>query len=216
MSNPPTIPDEARRKRIDRGAKYRRRARRSTYTLLHGDHADVYYDIAEVLMGRCEGDEFYMAASKAEIDGLRAQHVPEIKQIIADRGITRLAFIEPDGAAAVGVLPALLLIAEACDVPVCIVRPHKRLLAARVKGMPLERGERVLLIHDVVTTGSSLVQAALCVNDCGARAADAFVVYDRSQGTAAEALKKHGITLHCFGEDWQPGDDFEATCALMH
>ncbi len=65
----------------------------------------------------------------------------------------------------------------------------------QVEGPPLEHGMRVALVDDVVTTGSSLVQARDALRDeAGVKVTDAIVVIDREEG-GREILAKNGIRL---------------------
>lgn len=59
---------------------------------------------------------------------------------------------------------------------------------------PLKKGEKVLLIDDVATTGGSLVRAVKALRKKGAIVSKAVVVVDREEG-AAEALQKANVTF---------------------
>jgi orotate phosphoribosyltransferase len=57
-----------------------------------------------------------------------------------------------------------------------------------------QRGDQVLLVEDVTTTGGSILQSALALEDLGLRVQNAVVFLDRDQG-ARETLFAQGIVL---------------------
>jgi orotate phosphoribosyltransferase len=57
-----------------------------------------------------------------------------------------------------------------------------------------QRGDQVLLVEDVTTTGGSILQSALALEALGLRVQNAVVFLDRDQG-ACEALFAQGIVL---------------------
>ncbi len=65
----------------------------------------------------------------------------------------------------------------------------------RVEGV-LISGDKVLLVDDLVTTGRTLLKAALAIRAEGGVVTDAFVLLDREEG-ASKRLEKNGIKLHC-------------------
>ncbi len=58
----------------------------------------------------------------------------------------------------------------------------------------MKAGERILLVEDVTTTGSSLVKAAEILRKAKGIVDRALVVVDREEG-ASELLAENGITL---------------------
>lgn len=57
-----------------------------------------------------------------------------------------------------------------------------------------QRGDQVLLVEDVTTTGGSILQSALALEELGLRVQNAVVFLDRDQG-ARETLFAQGIIL---------------------
>ncbi len=68
-------------------------------------------------------------------------------------------------------------------------------IAAKVAGPAPAQAERVVLIEDVVTSGESLIRAALALAPSGVEVVEAVVVVDREEGGEA-ALREHGLPLH--------------------
>lgn len=68
----------------------------------------------------------------------------------------------------------------------------------RVEGV-LEKGDKVLVVDDLITDGGSKLEAAKSLRDAGAKVSDVLVVVDREQGgtdqLAKEKLKLHSLAL---------------------
>ncbi|MCM8762812.1 MAG: orotate phosphoribosyltransferase [Candidatus Omnitrophica bacterium] len=77
-----------------------------------------------------------------------------------------------------------------------IVRKKKKEHGMRrlVEGPQLKKGSHVVLIDDVATTGSSLIEAKEILNKMGIKIEYAIVLVDRQEG-AQENLKKAGCKL---------------------
>ncbi len=60
---------------------------------------------------------------------------------------------------------------------------------------PLQRGDRVAVVDDVLTTGGSILQAIDAVEAAGATVVLAAVILDRLQG-GGEKIRERGYTLH--------------------
>ncbi len=71
------------------------------------------------------------------------------------------------------------------------------------RGFTLERGERVLLAEDVITTGKSVMELVPLVEDAGAQAVGIATVVDRSQGAfSPEGIPVWGMCAMQF-RTWQ-------------
>ncbi|PIQ91237.1 MAG: orotate phosphoribosyltransferase [Candidatus Omnitrophica bacterium CG11_big_fil_rev_8_21_14_0_20_41_12] len=64
----------------------------------------------------------------------------------------------------------------------------------QIEGPLLKKGDRVILIDDVATSGSSILEAKQALDKIGVVAEKAIVIIDRNQG-AAENLAKAGLKL---------------------
>ena len=64
----------------------------------------------------------------------------------------------------------------------------------RIEGPALKRGEKLILVDDVATTGKALIEAKEALDDLGIKIDRAIVIVDRNEG-AKENLKKAGLKL---------------------
>ncbi len=78
--------------------------------------------------------------------------------------------------------------------PLAYVRSKEKEHGTRRRVEGIVEGKRILLIDDVATTGSSLLEAARALREHRARVEVAAVVVDRGEG-ARELLAENGITL---------------------
>ena len=75
-------------------------------------------------------------------------------------------------------------------------RPHVKShgTGKRIEGA-FEKGDRCLVLEDIVTSGGSLLETVSGLREAGLAVSHALVLLDRQQG-AVENLQKHGITVH--------------------
>ena len=87
--------------------------------------------------------------------------------------------------------PACAALAGGADVKAFFVRKETKAhgLQRRIEGPPLERGERCLIVEDVVTTGGSTVQAIEAVRAEGHQVVGVVAILDRLAG-GAEAIAR--------------------------
>lgn len=135
--------------------------------------------------------------------GQRAQYLVDAKRaILRPAGFAAVAELLAEraralGATAVGGLTmgadplACAALAGGAQVKGFFVRkeakPHG--LARRIEGPPLERGDRCLVVEDVVTTGGSTVEAIERVREHGLVIAGVVSILDRLAG-GAEAIEE--------------------------
>lgn len=172
-----------------------RTARRSTYTMTAGSQATFFLDADEVYLGR---DELFQASdTRAQRARLATKLAADIARHVIEHSISRLAFIEKVDAGPVGMLTWMNLLVQQTGIDACIVRPRKRLLLASVKGRPVQRGERLMIVTDVATTGLTISLAARRILLLGGVVPLAYVLYDRREN-ALVTLKREGIELVSF------------------
>src|SRR6187455_3702244 len=90
--------------------------------------------------------------------------------------------------------PACAALAGGADVKAFFVRKEAKThgLQRQVEGPPLEPGERCLIVEDVVTSGSSAVQAIEAVRADGHEVCGVVVVLDRLAGGAEAIVRAAG------------------------
>jgi orotate phosphoribosyltransferase len=134
--------------------------------------------------------------------GRTAQYYVDAKRaILRPAGFAALATLVAErardwSAAAVGGLtmgadaPACAALAGGADVKAFFVRKEVKGhgLQRRIEGPPLERGERCLVVEDVVTTGGSTLQALDAIREAGLEVAGVVAVLDRLAG-GADAIR---------------------------
>jgi len=135
--------------------------------------------------------------------GATAQYYVDAKRaILRPAGFRALAELVADyagrwGCTAVGGLsmgadaPACAALAGGADVKAFFVRKETKAhgLQRRIEGPPLERGERCLIVEDVVTSGGSTVRAIEAVREAGHAVGGVVAVLDRLAG-GAEAIRE--------------------------
>ena len=95
-----------------------------------------------------------------------------------------------------GGLPLAMAHSLASKVPLIYIHPAKERNGSRafVEGK-YERGETVLLVDDLITSGGNVIEtAAFLKSEAGLTVKDVVVLLDRQEG-ARERLQKHGYNL---------------------
>ncbi len=144
---------------------------RGDFVLTSGEHSDYYFDK-------------YLFETRPTI-------LRRLSEMLAERvpaGVDRLAGTEVGGVA----LAAAVSLAT--GLPFVIVRRDGRSGAGPVKG-ELHPGERVLLIQDVVDSGSQAITAAQKIAGLGASIAGVVSVIDRQAG-GARSIADAGYHYH--------------------
>jgi orotate phosphoribosyltransferase len=133
------------------------------------------------------------------VDKYRFETDPRALGAIADAFADRLAG-SGDGDAklagvALGAVPLVAATALAVDSPYLIVRKSRKEHGTgnRIEG-DLAEGERVVVIEDVATTGTSAAEAVEALRAAGAVVERALVVVDRDEG-GRERLADLGVEL---------------------
>lgn len=105
------------------------------------------------------------------------------------KGATKLAGME------LGAVPLVVAVALETGIPYLIVRKEKKGYGTgnKVEGK-ISKGDKVVVLEDVTTTGASSLKAVNAIKESGGVVDKVVVVVDRQEG-AEELLKKEGISL---------------------
>ncbi len=130
------------------------------------------------------------------VDAKRALTEPEVLRAIANRMAALAREVDRIAGVELGAVPLAAAVALESGKPYVMVRkqPKEHGTKAGYEGA-LNRGDRVLFVEDVVTTGGTLVAAIERMREAGAVVEAAVVIVDRREG-GREALAKIGVRLH--------------------
>ena len=86
-----------------------------------------------------------------------------------------------------GAVPLVVAASLQSGLSYCIVRKGVKEYGTsnRIEGRPLEAGEKVVLIEDVVTTGTQVLQAAATLEEAGVEVLEILAVLDRRDEDSA-------------------------------
>ena len=132
----------------------------------------------------------YLFSTQAEIlrslGGLFAAEIAEVEKI-SGRKVARLAGAELGG------IPLVTSACMATGIPCIFVRNAKKEYgtAKQMEGR-LERGEPLIFIEDVATTGGQALEAVNVLRDAGADVLCVIATIDRQEG-ASENMKAAGV-----------------------
>lgn len=144
--------------------------------------------------------EFTLSAggkSPYYIDLRRIPSYPELYDKVTDLYVDLLHKLDFDkvvGIATAGI-PIAALTAYKLNKPFLYVRKEAKDygLQKQIEGV-LERGDKVVVVDDVITTGSNIIRAVDAIRSAGAVVNKAVVLVDREQG-GSEALRKLNVEL---------------------
>jgi orotate phosphoribosyltransferase len=137
--------------------------------------------------------------SRYYLDKYRFETLPEVLEALGARLADLVAEHEPETNRLAGPeLGAVALAAAtslASNLPFLIVRKDAKGYGTenRLEGA-FERGERVCLVEDVVTSGGAAVSAVDALREVGLECRTAVCVVDREEG-GVDALARHGVRL---------------------
>ena len=146
--------------------------------------------LGEVVLTSGQVAQYYVDAKRAI---LRPAGFAALSELVAARATEW-------GATAVGGLtmgadaPACAALAGGADVKAFFVRKETKQhgLQRRIEGPALDRGDRCLIVEDVVTTGGSTLQAIDAVREAGHEIAGVVTVLDRLAGGAERIREAAG------------------------
>ncbi|SFS68640.1 orotate phosphoribosyltransferase [Halostagnicola kamekurae] len=120
---------------------------------------------------------------------------PDCLEAISEAFADRLGADDKLGGVALGGVPLAAATSVAAGVPYVIARKQRKDYgtANLVEGR-LDDGEEVVVVEDIVTTGTSLVDAVEALRDAGAAVERALVVVDREEG-GRETVEDAGVEM---------------------
>ncbi|MFQ5909193.1 MAG: orotate phosphoribosyltransferase [Thermoplasmata archaeon] len=132
--------------------------------------------------------DYYIDIKKAITEPRVLERIAEKIAPFAD-GMDRIAGVE------LGAVPIAVAVAMKVDRPFIIVRKQRKQHGTgRIFEGDLVKGDKVIFVEDVTTTGSSLKKAILELRAEGAQIEKAVVVVDRGEG-GQENLGELGVEL---------------------
>lgn len=148
--------------------------------------------------GAVQFGEFELAhggTSEYYVDKYRFETDPRSLEVVAEAFAERL---EPDdkiAGVALGAVPLATATSLVADVPYVIARKQRKEYGTgnQIEGK-LDEGEEVVVLEDIVTTGTSLVEAIDGVREAGATVERALVVVDREEG-GRENVENAGVEM---------------------
>lgn len=131
------------------------------------------------------------------VDMKRAVTDPKILSKVAEMISESLDKEKTDKIAgpALGAIPIVAAVSLKSEIPMLMIRKaRKGYGTSKLIEGDLEKGDSVVVVEDVTTTGNSLINAIKAVSENGGVVKKAFVVVDRAEG-ALENFKREGVTL---------------------
>jgi orotate phosphoribosyltransferase len=168
------------------------------------DKYGVVYQSEHALAAGTESNYFFDAdrllSTQEAVNITTRYYVEKIDEIESGgEKIDKLAFIDKD-IGTVGSLPLMSSVVagarKGSGIDAVIVRFRKEIPIGDIKcayGYELEKGENVVIISDVLTSGGGINKAAKIISEHGATVKYAIVLYDRRQ--TEEKLRRIGIEV---------------------
>jgi len=128
---------------------------------------------------------------------------PEFLELAGEALAEKVRELNPDRIAALelGGIPLLAVVSLYSKKPMIMVRKGKRKHGTeKLLEGELSEGDDVLVLDDVTTTGSSIINTAEILREHKVRVDKALVIVDR-EATAEDNLRKHDIKLYCLYKD---------------
>ncbi|WP_255193912.1 orotate phosphoribosyltransferase [Natronobeatus ordinarius] len=142
--------------------------------------------------------EFELAhggTSEYYVDKYRFETDPRCLETVAEAFADRIDDDTKLAGVALGAVPLAAATSVVAGVPYVIARKQRKEYgtANLIEGR-LEEGEEVVVLEDIVTTGTSLVDAIEALREAGATVERALVVVDREEG-GRENVEEAGVEL---------------------
>lgn len=160
------------------------------------DVAEALRDADAVLRG-----EFELSSGRTSdyyVDKYVFETQPEALRVVGRAIAEKVSEMEADriGGVALGGVPIAAVASVESGIPYVIARKETKEYgtANSIEGT-LEEGDRVVVVEDIVTTGSSAVEAVEKLRGAGATVEDIIVVVDRQEG-GRENVENAGLRMH--------------------
>ena len=124
-----------------------------------------------------------------------------IKQCLAQAVRENFPDVQAIAGVATAGIPQGALVAEELELPFLYVRPKPKDhgLENLIEGK-LERGQRVVLIEDLISTGGSSLKAATALRDAGATVSGMVAIFTYGFDLAEQNFEKEKIQLVCLSD----------------
>jgi len=163
---------------------------------LHGLLAERAFSFGDFVLASGRSSDFYFNGKQVTLEG-RGLYL--VSRLILER--CRDLRIDAIGGLTLGADPiasgVVALSGEGNPLRAFIVRkePKDHGTGALIEGPPLRAGDRVLVVDDVITTGSSLLKAIDALREQPVEIVEALGVVDREEG-GREAIEARGLRVH--------------------
>ena len=157
-------------------------------------HEQLAKRIAEVALLRGEFTLRSGRKSNYYLDKYLFETQPDILRALGDRFAKHVdASVDRLAGAELGGIPLVTAAGMATGKPTVLIRNQKKDYgtAKQLEGK-LNKGERVLIVEDIATTGGQVLEAAKVLRDAGAEVVKIVAVIDRQEG-ARENIEKAGF-----------------------
>ncbi|HJU67045.1 MAG TPA: orotate phosphoribosyltransferase [Gemmatimonadaceae bacterium] len=165
-------------------------------------------DLVQLLASRsAKRGEFTLASGRAStlyIDARLTTMSPEGLRLIGAQGLRALQDanwnVQSVGGLTLGADPIAYAIAYASAMTATPIRAFTVRKQTKAHGMgrliegPFRSGDRVAIVEDVITTGSSAITAANAIRDAGGQILGVLALVDREEG-GREAVERQGFTV---------------------
>lgn len=152
-----------------------------------------------VACGAVSFGEFTLTSGKESpyyVDVKAATSRPQVLRKIAQALKPRVGTAQVLAGIELGAVPVLAAVSLETNLPYAIVRKGERThgMGKKIEGYPV-RGQQVLVLEDVTTTGKSVLEVVRTLRAEGALVDRVEAVVDRGEG-AGEVLGREGVVLH--------------------
>jgi len=133
--------------------------------------------------------DYYIDMKKAITEPIILKTIAElITQSIANENIDKVA------GPALGAVPIATAVSLHSKIPLLMIRKEKKDYGTSklIEG-ELNKGDNVIVVEDVTTTGGSLIKAIKAIQENGGIVKKAFVVVDREEGAVNEFEKENVV-----------------------